>query len=92
MILFNDEKKWKYYMKSIKMYQAKNDKIEREDKLYKFPPNCKKETCQYFVEMTITPNDFIAFHVIFRGSHFIQIGFTDTPKKVICTYCCYLDF
>ena len=86
MIRLNDEKKWKYFKKSIKMYKTENDKRERKNKLYKFPPNCKKETCQYIVEMNQTKNDYISFHVIFKGSHFIQIGFTDTPKKVMGPY------
>ena len=83
MIRLNDEKKWKYFKKSIKLYKAENDEIERKNKLYKHPPECKKETCQYIVEMNQTKNDYISFHVIFKGSNSIQIGFTDTPKKVI---------
>lgn len=82
MIRLNDEKKWKYFKKSIKMYKAENDKTERNDKLYKFPKGCEKETCQYIVEMNQTKDDNISFHVIFKGSHFIQIGFTEVKAKV----------
>jgi hypothetical protein len=64
------------------MKQAENNK-KGGNKLYKFPQECKKETCQYIVEMNQTKNDYISFHVMFKGSHFIQIGFTDTPKKVM---------
>ena len=33
--------------------------------------------------MKETENGYISFHVIFKGTTFIQIGFTDFPKKVL---------
>ena len=81
MIRIDKEKSWKSLTKLLKL-SAEEEK-QKVYKLYKFPKGCKKEVCHYLVEMKETENGYISFHVIFKGTTFIQIGFTDEQKKVL---------
>ena len=83
MIKIDKEKKWRRLIKLLQLSAEEGEK-QKVYKLYKFPKGCKKEVCHYLVEMKETENGYISFHVIFKGTTFIQIGFTDIQKKVIC--------